>query len=38
LRHKQQTLAHFGRARHAVCERKAQDLAQQVRWITDVLA
>ncbi|WP_085690528.1 MULTISPECIES: tRNA (adenine(22)-N(1))-methyltransferase TrmK [unclassified Pseudomonas] len=38
LLHKQQTLAHFGRARHGVCERKVQDLKQQVRWITDVLA
>ncbi|WP_337994424.1 tRNA (adenine(22)-N(1))-methyltransferase [Pseudomonas aphyarum] len=37
LRHKQQTLAHFARARHAVCEHKAEDLARQVRWITDVL-
>ncbi|WP_302851999.1 tRNA (adenine(22)-N(1))-methyltransferase TrmK [Pseudomonas sp. HS6] len=38
LRHKQQTLSHFGRARHAVCEEKVQDLARQVRWITEVLA
>ncbi|WP_409319222.1 tRNA (adenine(22)-N(1))-methyltransferase [Pseudomonas sp. KCJK9016] len=38
LRHKQQTLHHFGRARHGVCEHKVQDLVRQVRWITDVLA
>jgi tRNA (adenine22-N1)-methyltransferase len=37
LRHKQQTLSHFARARHGVCEQKVQDLKQQVRWITDVL-
>ncbi|WP_244142467.1 tRNA (adenine(22)-N(1))-methyltransferase [Pseudomonas allokribbensis] len=37
LRHKQQTLSHFGRARHVVCEQKVQNLVRQVRWITDVL-
>ncbi|WP_207867978.1 tRNA (adenine(22)-N(1))-methyltransferase TrmK [Pseudomonas sp. 58(2021)] len=37
LRHKQQTLNHFGRARHGVCEHKVQDLVRQVRWINDVL-
>ena len=38
LQHKQQTLKHFGRARHGVCEHKEQDLARQVQWITKVLA
>jgi len=38
LRRKQQTLAHFGRARQAVPEEKVQDIARQVRWITELLA
>jgi tRNA (adenine22-N1)-methyltransferase len=38
LRHKQQTLTHFTRARQAVPEEKAQEVAQQARWITELLA
>lgn len=37
LRLKQRTLAHFTRARQAVPEDKVQDLARQVRWITELL-
>ena len=38
LRHKQQTLRHFTRARQAVPEEKTQAVAQQARWITELLA
>jgi tRNA (adenine22-N1)-methyltransferase len=38
LRHKQQTLTHFTRARQAVPEEKVQDVARQARWITELLA
>lgn len=38
LRHKQQTLTQFARARQAVPEDKVQDIAQQARWITEMLA
>jgi tRNA (adenine22-N1)-methyltransferase len=38
LRHKQQTLASFAHARQAVPDEKAQDIARQVRWITELLA
>lgn len=38
LRHKQQTLTHFARARQAVPEAKVQDVARQARWITELLA
>ncbi|NWB84341.1 tRNA (adenine(22)-N(1))-methyltransferase TrmK [Pseudomonas gingeri] len=38
LREKQKTLASFARARQAVPEEKVQDLAQQARWITELLA
>ncbi|OYQ26402.1 tRNA (adenine-N(1))-methyltransferase [Pseudomonas mandelii] len=38
LRHKQQTLTHFARARQAVPEEKVQDIARQARWITELLA
>jgi tRNA (adenine22-N1)-methyltransferase len=38
LRLKQRTLADFARARQAVPEAKVQELAQQVRWITAMLA
>jgi len=37
LRHKQQTLRHFTRARQAVPEEKTQEVAQQARWITELL-
>ncbi|MFK7698432.1 tRNA (adenine(22)-N(1))-methyltransferase [Pseudomonas caspiana] len=38
LRHKQQTLNHFARARQALPEQKLEDAARQVRWITELLA
>ncbi|MPQ69669.1 tRNA (adenine-N(1))-methyltransferase [Pseudomonas sp. MWU12-2323] len=38
LREKQKTLTNFDRARQAVPEEKVQDLAQQARWITELLA
>ncbi|VVN49160.1 tRNA (adenine(22)-N(1))-methyltransferase [Pseudomonas fluorescens] len=38
LRHKQQTLSHFARARQAVPEEKVQEIARQARWITELLA
>ena len=38
LRHKQQTLANFAQARQAVPEEKVQDVAQQARWISELLA
>lgn len=38
LRHKQQTLNHFARARQAPPEQKLEDAARQVRWITELLA
>lgn len=37
LRHKQQTLNHFARARQALPEQKLEDAARQVRWITELL-
>jgi tRNA (adenine22-N1)-methyltransferase len=37
LRQKQKTLASFERARQAVPEDKAQEIAQQARWITELL-
>lgn len=38
LRLKQRTLAHFARARQGVPEEKVQELTQQVRWISELLA
>ncbi|WP_410018380.1 MULTISPECIES: tRNA (adenine(22)-N(1))-methyltransferase [unclassified Pseudomonas] len=38
LRHKQRTLNDFARARQAVPVEKVQDIARQVRWITELLA
>lgn len=38
LRLKQRTLTNLAQARQAVPEAKAQVLAQQVRWIADLLA
>jgi tRNA (adenine22-N1)-methyltransferase len=38
LRHKQKTLAHLARAQQAVPEEKRQDVAQQARWISELLA
>ncbi|MNG38149.1 hypothetical protein D3C84_1257300 [compost metagenome] len=38
LRHKQRTLADFARARQAVPGEKVQEIARQVRWITELLA
>ncbi|UXZ98260.1 tRNA (adenine(22)-N(1))-methyltransferase TrmK [Pseudomonas phytophila] len=38
LRHKQQTLNHFARARQALPEEKLEDAARQVRWISELLA
>jgi tRNA (adenine22-N1)-methyltransferase len=38
LREKQKTLVQFERARQAVREEKVQDLMQQARWITELLA
>jgi tRNA (adenine22-N1)-methyltransferase len=35
---KQRTLTHFTRARQAVPEEKVQDVARQVRWISELLA
>lgn len=37
LRLKQKALANFARARQAVPEQKVQDMARQVRWITELL-
>ena len=38
LRHKQRTLADFARARQAVPGEKVQEIAREVRWITELLA
>ncbi|MDP9782237.1 tRNA (adenine(22)-N(1))-methyltransferase [Pseudomonas fluorescens] len=38
LRQKQKTLASFAQARQTVPEEKLQDVARQVRWITELLA
>ncbi|MEB0077280.1 tRNA (adenine(22)-N(1))-methyltransferase TrmK [Pseudomonas sp. CCI3.2] len=38
LRQKQKTLIHFAKARQALSEDKVQDVAQQARWITELLA
>lgn len=38
LREKHKTLSHFARARQAVPEDKLQDITQQARWITELLA
>lgn len=38
LRQKHKTLASFAKARQAVPEEKQQDIARQVRWITELLA
>ena len=38
LRHKQQTLAQFAKARQAVPDVKVHEEAQQARWITELLA
>ncbi|MFL6606684.1 MAG: tRNA (adenine(22)-N(1))-methyltransferase [Pseudomonas sp.] len=38
LRLKQKTLASFARAQQAVPEEKTQEIARQVRWITELLA
>ena len=38
LRHKQQTLNQFAQARQAVPEAKVQEIARQVRWISELLA
>ncbi|MEB0042588.1 MULTISPECIES: tRNA (adenine(22)-N(1))-methyltransferase TrmK [unclassified Pseudomonas] len=38
LRQKQKTLTHFAKARQALSEGKVQDVAQQARWITELLA
>ncbi|MEJ5056749.1 MULTISPECIES: tRNA (adenine(22)-N(1))-methyltransferase [unclassified Pseudomonas] len=38
LREKQKTLTQFARARQALPEEKVQDIAQQARWITELLA
>jgi len=38
LRHKQQTLSDFAQARQAVPEDKVQEVAQQARWIAELLA
>ncbi len=38
LRHKQKTLNHFARARQTLPEEKVQAIAEQVRWITELLA
>ncbi|WP_330212134.1 tRNA (adenine(22)-N(1))-methyltransferase [Pseudomonas sp. Z18(2022)] len=38
LRHKQQTLKDFAQARQAVPEDKVHEVAQQARWITELLA
>ncbi len=38
LRHKQQTLSQFARARQEVPEEKVQEITRQVRWISELLA
>jgi tRNA (adenine22-N1)-methyltransferase len=38
LRQKHKTLASFEQARQAVPEQKLQEIAQQARWITELLA
>ena len=38
LGERQKTLSQLARARHAISEQKRQDLAQQIRWITELLA
>lgn len=38
LREKHKTLSHFARARQAVPKDKLQDITQQARWITELLA
>lgn len=38
LRHKQQTLNHFARARQPLPEEKLEEASRQVRWITELLA
>ncbi|MBV7545755.1 tRNA (adenine(22)-N(1))-methyltransferase TrmK [Pseudomonas sp. PDM26] len=38
LRQKQKTLTHFARMQQAVPESTVQDIAQQARWITELLA
>lgn len=38
LRHKQQTLNHFARARQVLPEEKLEEASRQVRWITELLA
>ena len=38
LQRKQRVMAHFARARQAVPEQKAQEVALQVRWIEQLLA
>ncbi|MOA49640.1 hypothetical protein D3C78_1725420 [compost metagenome] len=38
LRQKQKTLTSFAKARQAVPEEKLQEVARQVRWITERLA
>lgn len=38
LRHKQLTLTHFARARHAVPEEKVQHITRQIRLISELLA
>lgn len=38
LRHKQQTLNHFARARQALPEEKLEEAERQVRWISELLA
>ena len=38
LGERQKTLSQLTRARHAIPEHKRQDLAQQIRWITELLA
>jgi tRNA (adenine22-N1)-methyltransferase len=38
LRLKQRTLTHIARARQAIPEEQVQELTQQVRWISELLA
>ena len=38
LGERQKTLSQLTRARHTIPEHKRQDLAQQIRWITELLA
>ena len=38
LGERQKTLSQLTRARHIIPEHKRQDLAQQIRWITELLA